>query len=138
MSQRSKAQRFGYELIRLIEDAQTVSRQNERLARMRAWFDANPDHPKRSQREARYWHVASVRNEAQAALNDRTVSLIRLHRDLTTEALEAMSEAYGAPVTASMATQIAAIAKEHGESGIWQIVDTWAMEQTARQERMGL
>jgi hypothetical protein len=136
LNQGKKAQQFGYELIRLIEDAQTVAHLEHKLSRMRGWLSANPDHPELSHRDQRYWHVVMARNEAQATLNERAAGMVRLHRDLTADAVAAMSEAYGAPVRMGMVNQIARIAKEHGEDGIWGIVDRWAEEQTAKQDRM--
>jgi hypothetical protein len=138
INQRKQAERFGYELIRLIEDAQTVARLEHKLSRMRVWLSANPDHPELSRRDQRYWHVVMARNEAQATLNDRAAGMVRLHRDLTSDAVAAISEAYGAPARMGMVNQIARIAKEHGEDGIWGIVDRWAEAQTAKQDRMEL
>jgi hypothetical protein len=136
ITQGKKAQQFGYELIRLIEDAQTVAHLDHKLHRMRVWLSANPDHPELSQRDQRYWHVVMARNEAQATLNDRAAGMVRLHRDLTADAVQAISDAYGAPARVGMVGQITRIAKEHGEDGIWGIVDRWAEAQTAKQDRM--
>jgi hypothetical protein len=136
INQGKKAQQFGYELIRLIEDAQMVAHLEHKLSRMRVWLAANPDHPQLSQRDQRYWHVVMARNEAQATLNERAAGMVRLHRDLTADAVAAISEAYGAPARMGMVNQITRIAKEHGEDGIWGIVDRWAEEQTAKQDRM--
>jgi hypothetical protein len=138
INQGKKAQQFGYELIRLIEDAQTVAHLENKLSRMRVWLSANPDHPQISQRDQRYWHVVMARNEAQATLNERAAGMVRLHRDLTADAVAAISAAYGAPARVGMVGQITRIAKEHGEDGIWGIVDRWAEAQTAKQDRMEL
>jgi hypothetical protein len=138
INQRKKAEQFGYELIRLIEDAQTVAHLENKLSRMRVWLSANPEHPQLPQRDQRYWHVVMARNEAQATLNERAAGMVRLHRDLTADAVAAMSEAYGAPARMGMVGQITKIAKEHGEDGIWEVVDRWALEQTAKQDRMAL
>jgi hypothetical protein len=138
LNQRTQAERFGYELIRLIEDAQTVAHLENKLSRMRVWLSANPEHPQLPQRDQRYWHVVMARNEAQATLNERAAGMVRLHRDLTADAVAAISEAYGAPARVGMVGQITRIAKEHGEDGIWGIVDRWAEAQTAKQDRMEL
>jgi hypothetical protein len=136
LNQRANAQRFGYELILLIEASQVTSRLDQKVIKMREWLEKNPDHPKRQDRDNRYWSVVSDRNEAQARLNDHVANLVRIHRDLTKDAIQRMSEAYGAEVTPSMARQIEKVAKENGEDGLWKITDKWAMEQTERQERI--
>jgi hypothetical protein len=136
INQRKQAERFGYELIRLIEDAQTVAHLDHKLSRMRVWLSANPEHPQLPQRDQRYWHVVMARNEAQHTLNERAAGMVRLHRDLTADAIAAISEAYGATARVGMVNQITRIAKEHGEDGIWGIVDRWAEAQTAKQDRM--